>query len=364
MHLEPLLTALRHRVPFSTMSAILKLSEFPVSQGADRTVERIIKEVGEGKEDYTSAIKKLKQQYHDHLLVSEKAIRFFPVDKVRIAKLTNLITKNEIKNSDFLALYPIPLSEEQLSKTKSKISLVDLVESEQSLSLVYCSSRFIQERVKIDTSELNPEVEKELSSYYEVYGIKKYFYQFFDTVVLWKNKPFVEVRVDVTRDMPWQDRRKYALEVVGEFNNLTNKVLGIESLLRDSVNFFPLIKKLYDAKDEGKVGELAFTTDEGSIKNEKMRVGMVDLRNETYHKAGRAAVDDICPYRIAVLWESPISETLSIKNNLELFLQGTCKSLSSKNQVLEDVIIKKCSFLEEYKFVFDKINKYLWNNNV
>jgi len=83
-----------------------------------------------------------------------------------------------------------------------------------------------------------------------------------------------------------------------------------------------------------------------------------------YHKAGRAAVDDICPYRIAVLWESPISETLSIKNNLELFLQGTCKSLSSKNQVLEDVIIKKCSFLEEYKFVFDKINKYLWNNNV
>lgn len=364
MLLKSLLTTLRNRVPFSTMSAILKLSEFPVSQGADKTVERIIKEVGEGKEDYTDAIKKLNQQYQDHLLVSEKAVRFYPVDKERTAKLAKLITKNEIENSDFLALYPISLSEEQLSETTYKISLVDLVESEQSLSLVYCSSRFIQERVKIDTSELNSEVEKELSSYDEVYGIKKYFYQFFNVVVLWKNKPFVEVRIDLTRDMPWQDRRKYALEVVGEFNKLTDKVLGVKSFLRDPVNFFPLIKKLYDAKDEGKVGELAFTTDEGSIKNEKMRVGMVDLRDETYHKAGRAAVEDICPYRIAVLWESPISETLGIKNNLELFLQGTCRSLSSENQILEDVIIKKCSFLEEYKFVFDKINQYLWNDNV
>ena len=152
--------------------------------------------------------------------------------------------------------------------------------------------------------------------------------------------------------------------MVGEFNKLTEKVLGVKSLLKDPVNFFPLIKKLYDAKGEGKVGELAFTTDEGSIKNEKMRAGMGDLRDETYHKAGRAAVDDICPYRIAVLWDSPISETLSIKNYLEVFLQGNCRSLSSQNQVLEDVIIKKCSFLEEYKFVFDKINKYLWNNNV
>jgi len=128
------------------MTAILKLSGFSLSQGADKTVERIVKEVGEGKKDYTSEIEKLKQQYHDHLLVSEKAIRFFPVDKERITKLTNLITKNEIKNSDFLALYPIPLSEKQLSKTEYKISLVDLVESEQSLSLVYCSSRFIEQR--------------------------------------------------------------------------------------------------------------------------------------------------------------------------------------------------------------------------
>lgn len=262
MHLESLLTTLRNRVPFSTMTAILKLSGFPISQGADRTVDRIIKEVGEGKNDYTSEIEKLKQQYYDHLLVSEKAIRFFPVDKERITKLTNLITKNEVQNSVisdlypmslFLALYPIPLSEEQLSKTEDKISLVDLVESEQSLSLVYCSSRFIQERVKIDTSELNPEAKKELNSYDEVYGIKKYFYQFFDIVVLWKDKPFVEVRVDLTRDISWQDRRKYALEVVGEFNKLTEKVLGVKSLLKNPVNFFPLIKKLYDAKDEGKV---------------------------------------------------------------------------------------------------------------
>ena len=90
-----------------------------------------------------------------------------------------------------------------------------------------------------------------------------------------------------------------------------------------------------------------------------MRLGSVDLRDEIYHKAGKAAVKDIDPYRLAILWDSPISESLEIKNQLELFLQGHCRDLSAGKQILEDIIIRKCSCLEDYKFVFEKINEYL-----
>lgn len=270
-----------------------------------------------------------------------------------------MLSSNDIGKSDFLDAYPFPLPEDKLKNTKSKTSLVKLVDSSESLSLIFCSSRYIRAKVKIDPNDFSPEAKRELNNYDELYGIKNCFHQFFDVVVLWKNKPLIEVRVDVTHEIFSQDRKKYALEVMGKFNKLAEKLLGIPSILKSPLNFFPLIKKLYDAKDEGKVGEIAFTTDEGSIKIEKMRVGMVDLRNETYHKAGKAAVDDICPYRLAILWESPISESLNIKNHLELFLQGNCRSLSSKKPVLEDVIIRKCSFSEEYKFAFERINKYL-----
>ena len=47
MSLELLLNSLRDRVPFPTMSAILKLSDLPVSRGAKNTVDRILKEVSE-----------------------------------------------------------------------------------------------------------------------------------------------------------------------------------------------------------------------------------------------------------------------------------------------------------------------------
>lgn len=76
MSLETLLNALRDRVPFPTMSAILKLSELPVSRGAKNTVERIVNEVSEGKKDYSSELEKLNQLYCDHLLICEKAVRF------------------------------------------------------------------------------------------------------------------------------------------------------------------------------------------------------------------------------------------------------------------------------------------------
>ncbi len=359
MSLELLLNSLRDRVPFPTMSAILKLSDLPVSRGAKNTVDRILKEVSEGKKDYSSELEKLNDFYSDHLLICEKAVQLFPVDRERINKIIKLLKTHKIEKSDFRDSYPFPLSEDKLRATNSELSLVKIVESDENLNLIFCSKRFFTERIEINTFDLSPATKKELDTYDELFGIKNYFRQFFDVVVLWKHKPHIEVRVDVARNISFQDRKKYTLEIAGQFNNLIERLLGIPSVLKAPVNFFPLIKKLYDKKGEGKVGELAFTTTQGSIKFERMRLGSVDLRDEIYHKAGKAAVKDIDPYRLAILWDSPISESLDIKNQLELFLQGHCRDLSAGKQILEDIIIRKCSCQEDYKFVFEKINEYL-----
>ena len=90
-----------------------------------------------------------------------------------------------------------------------------------------------------------------------------------------------------------------------------------------------------------------------------MRRRDVDIRNEMYHQAGIAAVHHITLYRLAISWSYKITE--KITSHIELFLPGKLISLSATEQILEEVIIEKCSVIEEYNFIFDRIITYLNN---
>ncbi|NJN92426.1 MAG: hypothetical protein HC878_20050 [Leptolyngbyaceae cyanobacterium SL_5_14] len=236
--------------------------------------------------------------------------------------------------------------------------LVEIRSLDTSLAMIFCTKRFFTERTEIDPEGLNTEARKALDDYDELVGIKRYTRQFFDEVILWKNQDFVEVRIDIANGMPSQERSQAFIQVIKQFNAVARQKLNIETALKENINFFPLIDRLYES-DEGKVGELAFTTDEGSIKFEKMRRGEVDLRDETYHRAGRKAVDHITPYRLAILWKFSLSEDLETQP--ELLLPGQARILSNSTQKLDEVIIRKCSGLEDYNFVLEKIVFYLNN---
>ena len=88
-----------------------------------------------------------------------------------------------------------------------------------------------------------------------------------------------------------------------------------------------------------------------------MRKGSIDLRNETYHHAGKQAVDHITSYRLAVIWDFQFQQ--GINTNPELLLPGSAQILSSQTQYLDEVCIKNCSSLADYNFVVEKIFTYL-----
>jgi hypothetical protein len=174
--------------------------------------------------------------------------------------------------------------------------------------------------------------------------------------VFWRNKELIEVRVDITSGMTFQERSRAFMQTINQFNDLATESFGFETILKESINCFPLIGSLYNS-DEGKIGELAFSTDEGSIKLEKMRRGGIDLRAETYHRAGKQAVHHITPYRLAILWKFSISEELETQP--ELLLPGKVWALNHSTQNLDEVFITKCSGLEDYNFILEKIITYL-----
>jgi hypothetical protein len=182
----------------------------------------------------------------------------------------------------------------------------------------------------------------------------------YDVVILHANENFVELRIDIGEGLSFSDRQVSFTQIIKEFNQIAKSVSGVSVALNKEFNFFPLLDVLYEAQ-EGKVGEISFTTDEGSIKHEKMRRTDFDLREEIYHKAGKQAVFEkdqrINIYRIAILWKYMLED--NIETQPELLIPGQVQMLHQEYPVLNEVIIKNCSGLYDYGFVFSKVMSYL-----
>jgi hypothetical protein len=354
MTVSQLLDGAYKRVPWTIMRPLLKTCELPTGRGWEDSKDKLQKISTEAK--YVDSFLQLKSLYCDHTLVGEKVVKFFRPGELRVNNLANLLSSYKVKLSDYDLIYPFPLSDEKLRSLNSTPQLVEIKDSSENLVLVFCSSRSTILRTKIHPSSFESEARRSLEEYEEIVGTKKINHQFFDSIILWKNKNLVEVRVDFLFDILPCEREIAFIETIKSFNLLAKSLTGVDTFLRECINFFPLIKILYESS-EGKVGDIAFTTDEGSTKFEKMRRGAIDLRHETYHQAGRSAVDQIHPYRLGVLWDFEISE--GIKSSPELLLAAQSRTLSAQTQVLNEVIIRKCCCLTDYQFVLDKIIDYL-----
>jgi hypothetical protein len=357
MIVSQLLESSRKRVPWLTMRAILKMCELPSGRGWEDTIKKLNQESSKN-DNFADNFNVLRDYYCNHLLTGEKALKLFEISREQIDEAIIKIEDYEIPENIFHETYPFPLSDERLAEVDSLPELVKVNNSDDQISVVFCTKRFFTERTEINPEDLGDQAKIDLGIYDELVGIRRYNYQFFDTVILYKDKNLVEVRIDISPGgMPNQERSRAFSEIISKFNFLVKEETGINEMLKNNVNLFPLIDRLYESS-EGKVGELAFTTDEGSIKSEKMRRGKVDLRGELYHKAGRQAVDHITAYRLAILWRFQLSQ--EVETHPELLLPGQSHILSRLIQNLDEVIITKCSGLKDYNFVLEKIIKYLY----
>lgn len=349
-----ILEAFRQRISWCTMKVILKMCDLPVGRGWEQTIQKLTEDTV--KDDINEKIEQLKKCYENHLLVNDKALKIYQLERKKLDKLIAAFRKYKPVDTAFHQTYPYPLSDDNLKEIDFSQKLVEIKDTEDSLAVIFCTKRLFTERSQINTEKLDEDTRKDLIEYDKIIGIKEHYRQFFDIVVLSKKRNTIEVRVDISGNLSLEDKSKAFFQTINKFNTLSEKITRIQTPLQESINFFPLIDSLYES-DEGKVVELAFITDEGSTKSEKMRKGSVDLRTETYHHAGKQAVDHITSYRLAISWNIQISQ--GINSQPELLLPGRAQILSSQIQYLDEVCILNCSSLDDYEFVVEKIFTYL-----
>jgi hypothetical protein len=356
MSVQLLLDGLRQRVPWPTMKVLCKICDLPISKGWDNTMSKLVK-LSQENDDFSGAFDNLKSHYCDHLLAGEKSVKIYVVDTKIAHRAVEFFSSYTPRESIFQQAYPLPLVSEKLSQAGYGSVLVEVTNRESFIALVFCTKRSYTERVTIEGKKILEQLPENLRNLDKIYGIKKYDKQFFDVVVFWKGTGLVELRVDTAMGAISQEERAAAfIQVSKAFNEMVERELGVPIILNQSQNLFPLIDKIY-CSNEGRVCELNFTTQGGSIKHERMRRSEDDLRFETYHKAGRAAEPNILVYRLGVIWDYKISE--DSVHQVELFFPGTISILSSSVQTLDEVFIAKCYGLQDYQFLLKKITTYL-----
>ncbi|MEL6441790.1 MAG: hypothetical protein AAFQ80_21375 [Cyanobacteria bacterium J06621_8] len=346
-----ILKGFRPRISWTTMKAILEMNNIPTGNGWDRTIRKLETNVSDN--NIEANINHLKDIYNKHLFISEKAIQIYKLERKIIDTLIEQIKQYNPPSTPFLKTYPFPLSSEELRNINYVQEIVKIIDDEDSLKIILCTKRLHVERSPIDTDKLREETKKDLIEYEKVIGEKRYYIQFFDLIVLSKHKDLIEIRIDVGHNLSSEEIGEGFLKTKMRFNLLLDNLnTGIKNPLTDRINFFPLIDTLCES-NEGKIVELGFLTDEGSIKNVKMKKGSVDLRKEKFHSAGKKAVDHINAFRLSVRWDYTFLD--KINTDIELVIPGQATIFNNNVQYIEEIHIKKCFSLDQYNFIFQKV---------
>ncbi len=340
--------SLRQRVPWSVASRILKEQQLPRGQGWDRTVERLCS----GDYQDANTIAGLQAALREHILYGEKLVRIYDLDEKKNSAV-EIIQNVKIKQTSFAKRFPETLPEDELTDTSAEPVLVYVEESDEAVSAVFASVRAMQLRESVPTDEIPDEAKGILGNYDEVVGIKNVRYEAFDVISISRKSP----RAVVLIDHPLGASKDSGVAAHTQIVHCFSKIVG-QNILSQPINLFPLINAMYRARSEGVVVELAFGTSTASLKHEKMRRKSLCLREEAYHKGGKAALSTpIEPHRLSIIWRRPLASGGS--SAPELSLHTTTTIAGSPLPVLWEAEIRKCIGVDDFSYVNSRIEYFL-----
>lgn len=123
------------------------------------------------------------------------------------------------------------------------------------------------------------------------------------------------------------------------------------------MDFYPAIETMYQNDTEGLVHRLAFECNTGAVRDEKLKQGQLDLRAESYHTSGKAAIGGVIyPYKLGVTWHPRKYDTLA--SEIELEINGNRQSLHRRGGV-HSCEIKSHGTFNELCFALDRVSLYV-----
>lgn len=351
MEIVKILDDLKSRVPWYSIKPIFRSHQIDVAQGWDQSIVKILHDIKEKPARARQIVNLLTAFFEEQLLCGEKLIQFHRLPSPQLAELVNQFKNYQVNQSVFSKHLPFPIPSSELEANIGEFSIVDVIQDQVSIKVLICSVLYYNEMVALETSDLKDQVVSDycLSEHTEVIIKRRACRQFYDVVTFNAEKGLLEFRLDWGLGMKQTDAKRSISRLTAFFQAFVKQAFGVAIKLDEPINFFPLIEKTYNDARVGKVCELSYTVNSGSIKSDKLRRHDIDIRNEIFHKAGREAVDGhVSPYKIAIAWSFRKGETDSVQP--ELLLPGRKEALNCpESNPLNFAIIKRCFYEKDFQ---------------
>ena len=137
--------------------------------------------------------------------------------------------------------------------------------------------------------------------------------------------------------------------------------IDVDGTLRAALNpvdLYPCIKEMYSNKSEGIVCQLSFECGTGALRDEKLKQGQLDLRDEKYHVKGKEAVGELFPFKLEIAYHP--QKFSGLKSELVIGIKGKKVNNATKSGVFRFEINSQAG-LGELKFCAYRMSLYLNN---
>lgn len=345
--MSEIVRTMSERMPWPVAQRILSEIDLPRGHGWEKTIAALSDETA----DFSAKLESASAALVEHHLCGEKLVRMYKVSPEAKTDIQKKLQRLKLQDSDFKTAYPVYLSADKLEDAPNTPVLIAVEHTDHGTGVVFSSARLVTTREVLDLTDLKDGLYEE---YEEVYGLKHIRHQAMDVVWIPANGNYFDIRIDFPHGMHRDVGEAAQAYIKAQFLTL----ISDDGNLNAPVNLHPLINKIYRAAKEGIVVELAFGTTTASTKHEKMRRKAKCLREETYHKGGKAALTTpIEPYRLSVIWKLLIGTNKY--STPELSLNSSARISADAQAVMFDAVIRNCMGYEDFDHVKARMEHFL-----
>jgi len=335
---------------FRLVTGHLRAAKMPTATGWPPLIEKFEQLVA-SRERIIEIRDELRRIYEQSLMVSTRAVSVFEVTEAEASAAAAGIGALVDDTSDFAQAFPLPVSDTKLRKAGFNGVFCHLLKYEDgTVRLFACCRRAYRTRESIDFGELDDSAREALEGYDEVIGVRNGFVQAFDSIVVNPKAATVEIQIDIACRLTRDDFAKARNFYTDRLNALFGEKFENDKWLLLPKNFFPLIATLYAQKD-GYVSSLGHATTTNSIKDERMRGRRSDLRKETFHEEGMAAIAGVTDeYSIRKGWAAPDGNRVP-----SVLISGHFSIAGGADARVSYAIIDGCADEDDFAMVMSKL---------
>lgn len=288
------------------------------------------------------------------ITVGRRAVVVFDVTEQQLAILADRAAALVDTTLPFAQSFPFPVEEEVLRASGYNSRFVAAVPSPAGDTWLFaCGKRSYRSREPIAIDELGDDLSDgardRLSVFEEVIGIRCGVVQAYDAVVIRHDKRKVEIHIDLCCPMSDAD--------IGQAYSYYTRVLNHDVIESDDPalrlaqphNFFPDIQRLYNTAD-GIVSSLGHATGTKSIKQERMRSRVLDLREELFHKEGMREIGGSDAFSIRKGWNAEHKDSIPT-----VIIPGHFSLVDLPGARVDYAIVENCLNYIDFEYVMGHV---------